>query len=88
MLEDEEGTGGETGVTRGDEGGRGAEEEEGLSKEDDDEVETRSDGRDTLARDRFATELLGSTLSSGRGGSGRRGDFEGPGTRGWTTVGK
>ncbi len=84
--EDPEGTGGERRVGRGGEDGRGAEEEEGLRREDDDEVEIRSEGRDPLARGSPASRRLVSTLGSGRGGSGRRGDFEGSGSRGWTTV--
>ncbi len=64
----------------------GGEEEEGLCEEDDDELETRSDGcaRGSSASERSKRSV--STLGSGRGGSGRHGDFEGPGNRECTTV--
>lgn len=69
----------------GEEDGREGEEEEGVNEEEglsilseeEDEAETRRDDRDPLARGTSASKLLGSILGSGKGGNGRRGDFEG-----------
>ncbi len=60
-------------------------EEEGLCEEGD-ELESRSDDRDPLARGSSASKRSVSTLGSGRAGSGQHGDFERPGNRGCTTV--
>jgi hypothetical protein len=81
MLGDTEGMGDEGEVARGDEDGKWGEEEDGLREEDGCELKTRSDGRDPLAGSSPAPKWPVSTLDSGSGGSGRRGDFKGLGSR-------
>ena len=82
MLGDSEGTGDEGEVVMGDGDGRVEEEEEGLCEEGDDELEIL----DPLGWCSSASKRWVSTIGSGRGGSGRRGDFKGPGSRGWAAV--
>jgi hypothetical protein len=55
----------------------GLNEEEGLSEEDNDEVVTQIADRDPLATGSSSADIkLVSILGSGKGGNGRRGDFE------------
>ena len=85
MLGDPEEIGDEGEVAWGEEDGRGR-GEEGLREEDGNGLEIRSDGRDPLAGSSPAPKRPVSTLVSGTGGSGRRGDFKGLGTRGYVAV--